>query len=48
MTAPHVPVLLDEVIAAQIRGGLLPAAARGRMERYIDETWLNAANQPAA
>jgi ABC-type nitrate/sulfonate/bicarbonate transport system substrate-binding protein len=39
---------LDEVIAAQIRGGLLPAAARGEMERYIDETWLNAASQRAA
>ncbi|MES2979940.1 MAG: ABC transporter substrate-binding protein [Pseudomonadota bacterium] len=39
---------LDEVIEAQIRAGLLPPEGRGHVERYIDDTWLDAAQrQPA-
>ncbi len=31
---------LDMVIDAQVRAGLLPADAKGNLQRYIDETWL--------
>ena len=39
---------LDQVIDAQIRAGLLPPAAKGHLERYIDQRWLDAIQPVAA
>jgi ABC-type nitrate/sulfonate/bicarbonate transport system substrate-binding protein len=39
---------LDKVIDAQIRADLLPPEARSNVHRYIDETWLGAAQKQAA
>jgi hypothetical protein len=39
---------LDEVIESQIRAGLLPAQGRGGLQRYVDETWLDAVHRQRA
>jgi len=39
---------LNQVIEAQIRAGLLPQEGRGNLQRYIDETWLDAAQKQAS
>lgn len=36
---------MSEVIESQIRAGLLPTEARGNLQRWVDERWLNEAQQ---